>query len=225
MQWDLSDLTENNSGLWPAPIAYFDHFCVKVSIDYPGDINPGNNRTQHNIGHVISMSPLPRIPFVVANSDPEPRTYELLANIPEKWTLHVRGLEKRTGQAARPATEAGKGETITTDRRAVKFTLEPGEERLLTLAIIPAQKPKERRPVAVTLLMDGKPVGGFSLLAGPGTPFRMGARRTTDSVPPLLTPHPEPLFFPRKEVVLRFPNQLTGPGTIIARIAGGPTQK
>lgn len=48
IEWDLTDLNETNNGAWTHPIKDFDHFCLRVEVKHPDDINPSNNITRHN---------------------------------------------------------------------------------------------------------------------------------------------------------------------------------
>ena len=47
-QWDLTNPSENNGGIWPMPISAFQHFCVKVNVELPADVNQSNNAAQTN---------------------------------------------------------------------------------------------------------------------------------------------------------------------------------
>jgi hypothetical protein len=47
-QWDLTTPSEDNGGLWPMPISSFQHFCVKVDIEFSADVNQSNNAAQTN---------------------------------------------------------------------------------------------------------------------------------------------------------------------------------
>jgi hypothetical protein len=212
VQWDLSDVTDTNGGLWPLPLGAFNHLCVQVQL------TPGN-WTQSNFGNVISASPFPIAPLLVVNSDPEPRTYEIVAqHLPDKWSLRLRGIEKP--RTDKEAAAGGKREEHTVGRGdKVKITLEAGERRFLTLAIVnPEGRLKERQFVTLGLLADGKPVGGITLAAG-STPAPR-RRPTRCACPPALLPHyPHPVFFPKKEVLFRAPIQMAVPGTTLVRVA------
>jgi hypothetical protein len=213
VQWDLSDVTDTNGGLWPLPLGAFNHLCVQVQL------TPGN-WTQSNFGNVISASPFPIVPLLVVNSDPEPRTYEIVAqHLPDKWSLRLRGTEKpRVDKDA--ATVAGvKREERTVGRDdKVKITLEAGEQRFLTLAIVnPEGRSKEKQFVTLGLLADGKLVGGITLAAG-STPVSR-RRPTRCACPPILPHYPLPVFFPKKEVLFTAPIQMAIPGTTLVRVA------
>lgn len=214
VQWDLSNVTDTNGGLWPFPLGAFTHLCVQVQL------TPGNG-TQSNFGNVISASPIPTVPLLVVNSDPEPRTYEIVAqHLPEKWSLRIRGTEKRRKDkdAAEAAGAKREERVIARDDRA-KISLEAGEERFLALTVVhPQGRLKERQLVTLGLLADGIQVGGITLSAGPKAPPRSQPRRPTCPQP--ILPHsPLAVFFPKKEVVFRVPFQLAIPGTTLIRVA------
>jgi hypothetical protein len=212
VQWDLSDLTDTNGGLWPLPLGAFNHFCVEVQL------TPGNS-TQSNFSNVISASPFPTVPVLVANSDPVQRTFEIVANLPEHWALRLRGLERPVD--ARDANVKREDKALSSDART-KFTLEAGEERFVTVGIVrPEGQQREAQHLTLSLLVDGKPVGGLTLNAGPGT--RTAGPPMRSCCGPRMRPHhPLPVFFPRKGDVLQFPIQLATTGTVLARIAEQP---
>jgi len=224
VQWDLSDTTDTNGGLWPYPLGAFNHFCVQVQLTLAGDSDLSNNFAQSNFGNVISMSPFPVIPMLVANSDPEQKTYELVAQqLPDRWGLRLRGLEKEGEGKDRDEKPSKREDKTLVHGGKVKFVLDAGEERFLTLAIIqPQEGVKERQLVTIGLAENGKLVGGISIMAGPGNPPRRPGRRRSECSSPILPQYPLPVFFPKKEVVLRYPIQFALPGTTLARVAGQP---
>ena len=68
IDWDLTNLLDNNNGAWPRPIKDFDHFCVKVVLESSADINPKNNQAQNNFVNVAyfpSLRPSPGFQPVV----------------------------------------------------------------------------------------------------------------------------------------------------------------
>jgi hypothetical protein len=212
VQWDLSDVTDTNGGLWSLPVGAFTHFCVEVFL------TPGNS-AQNNFSNVISASPFPVVPLLVVNSDPEPRKYEIVAqNVPKDWSLHLYGIVKR--QDYKPGAKNAKplvNRVAAGDK--VEITLEPGEERLLTFAIVHGDREiAEKNFITLGLFADGKPVGGIALNAGTA---RRPRRRPTRPVcsPPVLAQYLLPVFFPRKQVIYRTPFQVNTPGTILVRIA------
>ena len=56
VNWDLTDTSDDNGGLWPDPISHYDHFCVKVVIELPADVNQANNRAQNNFNDVMDSN-------------------------------------------------------------------------------------------------------------------------------------------------------------------------
>ncbi len=182
IQWDLSNLTENNGGLWPAPIAFFNHFCVKIDIIYLGDINISNNWTQHNFANISSSSACPPLYLLVANTDDRQREGDIVAKmLPRDWTLKLRGLDrfKEPYSTAmwRMKVERGTGEEKATEERETvrkaskehegelqpgSLSLKPMEERLVTLTIITSEEELERQFIEVALRMDDGTIGGVS---------------------------------------------------------------
>ena len=149
--WDLSDLSENNGGVWPAPISAYNHFCVQVTIEHPQDTNAGNNMAQNNFFNILSSSAFAPVPILVANNESVSKKFELAAqNLPEGWELHVRGTGK---EIHRLSGDSG-----------TKFTLKPGEERSLTVTLVPKTKGRQMNHVVdIAVLTEGKPVGGISI--------------------------------------------------------------
>jgi hypothetical protein len=56
VDWDLTNLGEDYGGLWPHPVADFDHFCVRVELvtNDDNDCNSCNNMAQHNFFDVAT---------------------------------------------------------------------------------------------------------------------------------------------------------------------------
>lgn len=209
--WDLSDVTDTNGGLWPLPLGAISHFCVSVYL------TPGNS-AQNNFSNVISASPFPVVPVLVVNSDSEPRKYEIVAqNLPKDWSLDLYGIVRR-GSNARDAENTKPPIHRVAAGDKVEITLEPGEERLLTFAIVHGDRALgEKNLITLGLFADGKPVGGIALNAGTRRPPKRRPARPVCS-PPILPHYTLPVFFPRKEVIFRGPFQVDIPGTTLARI-------
>jgi hypothetical protein len=53
INWDLTDTTDTNGGVWPLPISAFTHFCVRVSVELAADVNLANNDAQNNFDDVV----------------------------------------------------------------------------------------------------------------------------------------------------------------------------
>jgi hypothetical protein len=157
VSWDLSDLSEDNGGLWPKPLSYFYKFCVKIEVSQPGV--PPRPPVQHNFSNVVSSTSLfTPMPITIANSEREVKRCELTAQrLPATWRLLVRGL--------------GGGIAVITSRAGARFDLKPGEEKHLTLIVV-AGDMSESQPqsIEVTLLMDNRPVGGFSFATNSAVP-------------------------------------------------------
>lgn len=209
VQWDLSDVGDTNGGLWPAPLGSFNHLCVQVQL------TPGNS-TQSNFSNVISASPFPIIPLLVVNSDPEPRTYEIVAQqLPDKWSLNLRGTAANVASTKREERRVSRDDSV-------KITLQAGEERFLTFTIVqPEGQLREKQLITLGLMADGKLVGGITLNAGPGPISARPPRRAT-CPGPIVRQRPLPVFFPQKEIVFRAPIQMAIPGTTLVRIAQQP---
>lgn len=147
VEWDLSDLTENNGGAWGGfTVNDFTHFCVLVTLTSEGDANPSNNIAQNNFGWVpIAPGKTSVVKFLVANPKAQPATAELLLDgLPERWQLRLDGLQRG------------------------RNTLRAREVRLVTLSFTPPpQETKTAAPLAalgnIALRLDGQIVGGISM--------------------------------------------------------------
>ena len=158
--WDLTDLTDTNGGVWPMPLSAFDHFCVKVDISLPGDVNLANNLAQTNFFDVPTLSggsgPLR---FLVGNPfDREVRARLRLANLPKGYRV---ALDSPTGPFDEP------------------FSLQAGEILAATLVFTATEDFRERPPARdlvaeVTLDVDDQPVGGLSIRLARGSDERRG---------------------------------------------------
>lgn len=81
VNWDLTNLSDTNGGIWPAPISTFSHFCVRVDIEYASDINLSNNDAQTNFFDVTTSSgPMAPIRFIVGNPLSRPVNIQLIAD-------------------------------------------------------------------------------------------------------------------------------------------------
>jgi hypothetical protein len=149
--WDLSDLSENNGGQWPAPLSNFNNFCVRVTVEHANSVKP-KQEVQHNFKNIISAAQFIPDSIVVANNDNDVKICEIIApNLPEGWRLQVRGLGEKI--------------LLITNRNGVKFELKSRERKLLTLTIFAGATGNESTPIEVTVQMNGMLIGGFSLLA------------------------------------------------------------
>ena len=179
--WDLGDLSENNGGLWPAPLSYFNHFCVRVVTEHPS----GNKQTQHNFVNVVGTSPFAPVSTVIVNNDKKEARFELVApSLPQRWRLNVRGLGEKNLQVS--------------SRGGAPFTLRPGEERFVTLTLIAGEEEKVQHSVEVTLLRERQPVGGISFLATRGVKELPIAQTRMTYVPRFPLAHSKPVRFPKE---------------------------
>jgi len=179
--WDLGDLSENNGGLWPAPISYFNHFCIRVTTEHPS----GNKQTQHNFVNVMGTSPFAPLSTVIVNNDKKEARYELVApNLPQRWRLHVRGLGEKSLQIS--------------SRSGAPFILRPGEERFVTLTLVAGEEERVQQSVEVTLLRERRPVGGISFLATKGMKELPLAQRRITYLPRFALAYSKPVRFPKE---------------------------
>ncbi len=191
IEWDLNDLTENNLGLWPAPIAFFNHFCVRVEIAYPGELVPGSVNTQHNFTNVsVSSSPAP-IYLMVTNADNKEKNIKFSARATHRGSaLRLRGLDKiqlpfsipmwrpkeiiNEIAAQKSLPELGAKKLVSLG----SLSLRPRESKLVTLAIANLEL-KEKQFIEVSFKGDGDEMGGVSISAQKGRPAirRLPSRR------------------------------------------------
>lgn len=146
VDWDLTNLADTNGGLWPMPISAFDHFCVKVSVEHPSDINLSNNNAQTNFFDVTTEShPLP-LRFLVGNPfDRGIRAQLVTASLPKGYDVRLAGLSKDN-----------------------TLTLRPREIRVATMTLIrPPDFEKQRRAqdvvASISMQVGSKTVGGLSV--------------------------------------------------------------
>jgi hypothetical protein len=182
VSWDLSDLSEDNGGLWPAPLSHWDHFCVRVAVWQTGGIAP-HAAVQHNFFNIVSSSPFAPLPIVVANSEREVKRCSItVRRLPEKWKLLVRGFGERVA--------------VVYPQGGLRFALKPGEEKYLTVTVVPGDDGQSGPvPVEIELLMDEHSVGGMSFMAnrkGPNAPI---SRRRMTHIPPHIIPPSPPVRF------------------------------
>ncbi len=131
--WDLTDLNDDNGGLWPMPISAFDHFCVKVQVELAGDVNIGNNTAQNNFTDVPTLSGTSVTRFLIGN--PFQRSVEarlFLRKVPEGFRIDLKDFDGTFGKP---------------------FTLKPEEIRVATLAFT-TDRDYRREPSARDLVAD-----------------------------------------------------------------------
>jgi hypothetical protein len=203
INWDLTNLSDTNGGIWPMPISQFDHFCVRVDITYPhtpGDINLSNNDAQNNFVDVSTgTSPLIPIRFLLGNPLAHPVRLTL---VQEKLPLAVRELAKPAAiemPAARLATQeeeaAVKIPLAEMELRSKTISLKENELQIATVNLTrpPASATEhltEDLVVNFNSVVDGKIVGGFSVLLAKATqtapkpaPSGQTSKETSKAVP------------------------------------------
>jgi len=159
--WDLTNLGDTNGGRWPAPVGEFQHFCVKVTVEFAGDINLSNNAAQNNFVDVANAASPASGPldFMIVGPDkrldPRTRLAQIqISKLPEGFGASV---------SLRGGGDPEQG-----------FLLEPNQIRLAQVKFAAPKDPKLPRDVVadVTLLLGGKPAGGISarLYRSPGGP-------------------------------------------------------
>ncbi len=139
--WDLSDLTEDNGGLWPYSISSFNHFCVRVEIECVTDVNPGNNAAQNNFTAVPCSEC--EFNFMIVNPTARQVSASLITSeLPEGWRTDIKA----------PGIK---------DER--EFTLAPNEWKLATLRLShPEDQYDMARNIDIGLKLDGDLVGGIT---------------------------------------------------------------
>ena len=117
-QWDLTNPSENNGGIWPMPISAFQHFCVKVDVELSADVNQSNNAAQTNFVDLTADCCRP-FRFLVGNPferditarlviDPLPKGYSVKlegggGEQGNPFVLRAREIRVATAQFVRPA--------------------------------------------------------------------------------------------------------------------------
>ena len=117
-QWDLTNPSENNGGIWPMPISSFQHFCVKVDVELSADVNQSNNAAQTNFVDLTADCCRP-FRFLVGNPferditarlviDPLPKGYSVKlegggGEQGNPFVLRAREIRVATAQFVRPA--------------------------------------------------------------------------------------------------------------------------
>ncbi len=139
--WDLSNLSENNGGLWPYPISMFDHFCVRVEITCESDSNTENNAAQNNFTAVTCSDC--SFNFLIVNPTNEQASAGILtSNLPKGW--HVR--------ISAPGIDS-----------LQNFELQPNEIKLASLRLDhPDGSNQTVDQVNASLQINGELVGGIT---------------------------------------------------------------
>jgi hypothetical protein len=148
INWDLTDTTDTNGGVWPAPISAFQHFCVMVSVELAADVNQANNNAQNNFDDVVLAAMAKPFSFLIGNPSKEKAG---------EFTLEVR--LPRGYRVAFPESQIVEGKP---------FKLRPGEIRLARIQFYPPERvaahddPEEDQNADVSLVLGTQRIGGFT---------------------------------------------------------------
>ncbi|MGA9018764.1 MAG: sialidase family protein [Candidatus Cybelea sp.] len=180
INWNLTNLSDTNGGIWPGPISAFNHFCVRVDIEYPSDINLSNNAAQTNFFDVTTSSaPLGPFKFIIGNPNNRAANLQLVTEIPSDFQstlkapiIDVPAKPVITNAPLIHALAMTRVNTQVTYARTVArgtMAFEPNELAVgtLTLTRPPAsvtQHLTHDLVVNIDSVVDGKIVGGFSVL-------------------------------------------------------------
>jgi hypothetical protein len=144
-QWDLTNPTEDNGGIWPMPISSFEHFCVRVAAELSADVNQSNNAAQTNFVDV---------------TDDCCRPFRFLIGNPFERDIKARLVVARLPRGYRVKVEAGGEEGNT-------LSLRPKEIRVATAQFVrPARFARQRRTsdvvASISMQVDNQFIGGLS---------------------------------------------------------------
>jgi hypothetical protein len=96
-QWDLTNTSENNGGIWPMPISAFQHFCVKVDVELSADVNQSNNAAQTNFVDLTADCCRP-FRFLVGNPFERDITARLVVGpLPKGYSVKLEGGDGEQG--------------------------------------------------------------------------------------------------------------------------------
>jgi hypothetical protein len=170
INWDLTNLTDTNGGIWPAPISTFDHFCVRVDIEYPSDINLSNNDAQTNFFDVATgTGPMTPIHFIVGNPLKIPANVQIVVDkLPDQYRGVIKAPILSLAQANIGALDRSAKRAVAIPAKRNTLRLEANELRVgtITLTRPPASVTAHLTHdliVNVSSVVDGKTVGGFSI--------------------------------------------------------------
>lgn len=149
IDWDLTDTTDTNGGLWPAPISDFEHFCLKVTVELVADSNQANNTAQNNFDDVVlSGGGMGPFRFIVGNpSDEHEGEFRLDVEVPEGYKVRFPDSEF----LSRP------------------FKLGRGEIRVANVEFLPPSDKRQRydpeldQNAHVSLVQNSMRIGGFTM--------------------------------------------------------------
>lgn len=126
IDWDLTNLKEDNGGVWPMSIGAFKHFCVSASVEHPDDINRSNNFGQNCFDDLEPGEGGPASPFrfLVANPFKHATDAELIESpLPDGFRAELVGFPESSGKTFRLGPEEMRV-------ASVKFTVPANFERL-----------------------------------------------------------------------------------------------
>ena len=155
IDWDLTDLTDTNGGLWPMPISAFNHFCVRVSVEFTGDVNLANNAAQNNFSDVPAVTHISTLSFLVGNPYDHEVRAELVAHVPEGYKAELSEFD---------ATKFGE-----------PFPLKPGQLRAARVTFTPPPDLVNDPPLADVVAEIGLQIGGKSVSGLSARLFRSGS--------------------------------------------------
>jgi hypothetical protein len=165
-QWDLTNPSENNGGIWPMPISAFQHFSVKVDVELSADVNQSNNTAQTNFVDLTADCCRP-FRFLVGNPFERDVTARLVIDpLPKGYSVKLEG---------------GGGE------QGNLFALRPRAIRVATAQFVRpagfAKLPRTNDVVAsISMQMDNQTIGGLSA--------RLAKANVKVSPPPEVQPRP-----------------------------------
>jgi hypothetical protein len=146
ISWDLTNTADDNSGQWPNPISAFNHFCVRVSVELPADVNMANNDAQNNFFDVEDGEMMTPLQFMVGNPSKSSANAELILDLPKGVRGKIRGFARETGQVV---------------------VLKPREIRVASVVLTPIEDfkkypPKKDVVANINFRLNGRLIGGIS---------------------------------------------------------------
>jgi hypothetical protein len=203
INWNLTNLNDTNGGVWPQPISQFDHFCVKVEINYspsPGDINLSNNGAQNNFVDVSTGSgPMAPIRFLLGNPSQRPAKVSVVQGaLPEavlkSWTPTVIEMPASKIVAADEELEIRMGgKEVAVHSKTIALKENEIETATITLTRPPSSVTEHLTQDLVlnfNTAVDGNIVGGFSVLlarANAPAPKQKPSGQTSGEAPKSVT--------------------------------------
>jgi len=208
INWNLTNLSDTNGGIWPGPISSFTHFCVRVDIEYPSDINLSNNDAQNNFFDVTTAAgPMRPIRFLIGNPFERAVTARIVtSSLPKEIRPLLREPVLELPVATQGPAKSAPPESAATARTNAAISLKPREIRVgtITLTKPPASITEHLTHdlvIDVSTVIDGRPLSGFSVLLARAKvqprkpeiagPPRIVSKEAARAVPPQTPPRPE----------------------------------